>query len=176
MTDIQQVVSSAGSADRRFHAYPARDRELLAQWGPPPDERLAFGAAATVLSFRTNSHVVEDLIDWHASTDDPIYRLAFSPPDMLSAADVPRFVGLLSASDSRAVPQNTRPSVAASLVDKDELLARLLIASWMPATARTLHADVPPQLLAEELITFWAAKQAAAGCVATGPTSSGDAR
>ena len=39
-------------------------------------------AVATVLPFRTNSYVVEHLIDWDAAPDDPIYRLVFPQPDM----------------------------------------------------------------------------------------------
>lgn len=39
----------------------------------------------------------------------------------------------------------------------DDLLATLLIRSWMIATGRTLRDDVPPQeLSAAELIDFWA--------------------
>jgi KamA family protein len=98
VTDIQQVVPSAQSAGRRFHAYTARHLDTLVQRaGLPPDERLAVRAVATVLPFRTNSYVVEDLIDWDAAPDDPIYRLVFPQPDMLPAADIRRLVGLLSA-------------------------------------------------------------------------------
>jgi hypothetical protein len=40
---------------------------------------------------------------------------------------------------------------------EDNLLARLLIISWMLATGRTLRTGIPPQLLStEELISFWA--------------------
>jgi len=39
----------------------------------------------------------------------------------------------------------------------NDLLATLLIRSWMVATGRTLRAGVPPdELSAEELIDFWA--------------------
>lgn len=39
----------------------------------------------------------------------------------------------------------------------DDLLAKLLVHSWMVATGRTLRADVPPRKLsAAELIDFWA--------------------
>jgi hypothetical protein len=39
----------------------------------------------------------------------------------------------------------------------DDLLASLLIRSWIIATGRTLRTDVPPQELSvEELIEFWA--------------------
>jgi L-lysine 2,3-aminomutase len=68
---------------------------LTARAGLAPDERLAVRAVATVLPFRTNSYVIENLIDWDAAPDDPIYRLVFPQPDMLPAADVRRLVHLI---------------------------------------------------------------------------------
>jgi KamA family protein len=58
-------------------------------------DRLAIRAVATVLPFRTNSYVVEELIDWDAAPDDPIYRLVFPQPDMLPRADVDQMADLL---------------------------------------------------------------------------------
>ena len=52
-------------------------------------------AVATVLPFRTNSYVVEHLIDWDAAPDDPIYRLVFPQPDMLPEADVRRLADMI---------------------------------------------------------------------------------
>ena len=87
VTDIQQVVPSARSAGRGFRAYSAKHLDTLVQRaGLPPEERLAVRAVATVLPFRTNSYVVEHLIDWDAAPDDPIYRLVFPQPDMLPEA------------------------------------------------------------------------------------------
>lgn len=54
-------------------------------------------AVATVLPFRTNAYVVDELIDWSAAPDDPIYRLVFPQKDMLPAADVARLADLLKA-------------------------------------------------------------------------------
>jgi L-lysine 2,3-aminomutase len=68
---------------------------LVARAGLPPADRLAVQAVATVLPFRTNSYVVENLIDWDAAPDDPIYRLVFPQPDMLPEADVQRLAGLI---------------------------------------------------------------------------------
>ena len=101
MTDIQQVIPSArpkeGRAGRGFHAYSAKHLDMLAtRAGLTPDERLAVRAVATVLPFRTNSYVVENLIDWDAAPDDPIYRLVFPQPDMLPAADVRRLADMIS--------------------------------------------------------------------------------
>ena len=59
VTDIQQVVPSARSAGRGFHAYSAKHLDMLtARAGLTPDERLAVRAVATVLPFRTNSYVI----------------------------------------------------------------------------------------------------------------------
>jgi hypothetical protein len=53
-----------------------------------------------------------------------------------------------------SVSQHESPGVPDS---DDDLLATLLIRSWMVATGRTLRDDVPPpELSAEELIDFWA--------------------
>jgi L-lysine 2,3-aminomutase len=89
VTDIQQFIPPTRSAGRGFRAYTAKHLDMLARRaGLPAGERLAVQAVATVLPFRTNSYVVENLIDWDAAPDDPIYRLVFPQPDMLPAADV----------------------------------------------------------------------------------------
>jgi L-lysine 2,3-aminomutase len=97
LTDIQQVVPAPREAAGRFRAYGPRHLDTLARRAGLDDAgRLAIRAVATVLPFRTNSYVVEDLIDWDAAPDDPIYRLVFPQPDMLPSADVDRMAGLLS--------------------------------------------------------------------------------
>jgi KamA family protein len=96
VTDTQQFAPSARSAGRGFHAYSAKHLDMLtARAGLAPDERLAVRAVATVLPFRTNSYVVDHLIDWDAAPDDPIYRLVFPQPDMLPATDVRRLAHLI---------------------------------------------------------------------------------
>ncbi|ACY96447.1 MULTISPECIES: KamA family radical SAM protein [Thermomonospora] len=84
------------STGRKFRAYTAKHLdELTARAGLSADQRLAIRAVATVLPFRTNSYVVEELIDWSAAPDDPIYRLVFPQEDMLPADDVAHIAGLL---------------------------------------------------------------------------------
>ena len=94
MTDIQQ---------ERFRAYGARHLdELTRRAGLGDAERLAVRAVATVLPFRVNSYVLEELIDWDVAPDDPIYRLVFPQPDMLPSPDVDRIADLLARGASRA--------------------------------------------------------------------------
>ena len=100
MTDMQQVVPAAQETAGRFRAFGARHlEELLNRAGLSESERLAVRAVATVLPFRTNSYVLDELIDWSAIPDDPIYRLVFPQPDMLPHQDVER-IGALISSDA----------------------------------------------------------------------------
>ncbi len=97
MTGIQQTVPDSPLAGRRFRAYTAKHLDALTlRAGFDAGQRLAVQAVATVLPFRTNAYVVEQLIDWDAAPDDPIYRLVFPQADMLPQADVRRISGLLA--------------------------------------------------------------------------------
>ena len=88
MTGIRQIVP-VPDGGRRFRAYTAKHLDALtARAGLGEAERLAVRAVGTVLPFRANAYVVEELIDWAAAPDDPIYRLVFPQADMLPAADV----------------------------------------------------------------------------------------
>jgi L-lysine 2,3-aminomutase len=98
VTTVEQIIQGVPSPGRRFRAYSAKHLdELASRAGLTASERLAVRAVATVLPFRTNAYVVEDLIDWDAAPDDPIYRLVFPQPDMLPEADVQRIASLLSS-------------------------------------------------------------------------------
>ena len=98
MTEIQQVVPEQRETGRRFRAFSAKHLDTLTERaGLGESERLAVRAVATVLPFRTNSYVVEELIDWAKAPDDPIYRLVFPQPDMLPADDVRELSGLIAS-------------------------------------------------------------------------------
>ncbi len=97
MTGIQHTVPDSPLAGRRFRAYTAKHLDALtARAGLDAGQRLAAQAVATVLPFRTNAYVLDELIDWTAAPDDPIYRLVFPQADMLPAADVSAIAGLLA--------------------------------------------------------------------------------
>src|ERR1700749_3444584 len=94
MTSVQQIIPvqpGPPAGGRRFRAYTAKHRDTLTERaGLPAETRLAVRAVATVLPFRTNTYVTEQLIDWATAPDDPIYRLVFPPPDKLPGGDVDR--------------------------------------------------------------------------------------
>jgi len=84
-------------AGRRFRAFTAKHLDALVQRaGLSVTERMAIKAVGMVLPFRTNSYVVDSLIDWDAAPDDPIFRLVFPQAAMLPAADVNRIACLLT--------------------------------------------------------------------------------
>jgi len=93
---------TAPEETERFRAYTtAHLDELTARGGLDEVERLETRAVATVLPFRVNAYVVEELIDWSNVPDDPIFRLTFPRPDMLPQQDVSRMVALLERGASR---------------------------------------------------------------------------
>ncbi|GAA3931592.1 KamA family radical SAM protein [Actinomadura viridis] len=96
MTLVNDAAPPVRSTGRKFRAFTAKHLdELTARAGLGPDERLATRAVATVLPFRTNAYVIDELIDWSAAPDDPIYRLVFPMADMLPAEDVAHLSDLL---------------------------------------------------------------------------------
>jgi KamA family protein len=89
-----------------YQAFTAKHLdELTARAGLPESERLAVRAVATVLPFRTNSYVTDQLIDWSSAPEDPIYRLVFPQPDMLPEQDLSRLTRLLRDDSPNAAIQ-----------------------------------------------------------------------
>ncbi|MFF5249724.1 KamA family radical SAM protein [Streptosporangium sp. NPDC000095] len=103
-------------AKRGFRAYTVKHLDdLLRRGGLGDAERLRIRAVATVLPFRTNAYVVDQLIDWSAIPEDPIYRLVFPQEDMLPEADVTTLAGLLEAGAGNAEIQAAANRVRAGL-------------------------------------------------------------
>jgi KamA family protein len=95
VTSIDTTPATPADTDR-FRAYTtAHLDELMWRGGLDEVERLETRAVATVLPFRVNTYVVDELIDWSNVPDDPIYRLTFPRPDMLPREDVARMATLL---------------------------------------------------------------------------------
>ncbi|WP_207945438.1 lysine 2,3-aminomutase [Actinomadura sp. 7K534] len=96
MTLVNDAAPAVRSTGRKFRAFTAKHLdELTARAGLSSAQRLATRAVATVLPFRTNAYVIEELIDWSAAPDDPIYRLVFPQEDMLPPEDVAHLSDLL---------------------------------------------------------------------------------
>lgn len=82
-------------ATRKFRVYTHRNMHEIPQiQGLEEPERVAMQAVAAVLPFRVNDYVVEELIDWDNTPDDPMFQLTFPQPGMLSSEDFSRMTEL----------------------------------------------------------------------------------
>ena len=97
-------------AARPFRVFTRRDLEQIPQLrGFGNDELLAMRAVASVLPFRVNEYVLDELIDWDRVPDDPIFQLTFPQPGMLPQEDLGRVIDLLrSGADDAAVQLEAR--------------------------------------------------------------------
>jgi len=68
---------------------------ILEPRGIRGETRLDMRAVAHVLPFRTNSYIIDELIDWGRAPDDPIFQLTFPQPGMLSRSDLDRMRKIL---------------------------------------------------------------------------------
>jgi KamA family protein len=135
------------SAGRKFRAFTVKHLdELTARAGLSPDQRLAIRAVATVLPFRTNSYVVDELIDWSAVPDDPIYRLVFPQEDMLPPEDVARISDLLRREAPKAeidaVAHDVRMKLNPHPAGQLQLNVPRLHSEQMPGVQHKYHETV----------------------------------
>ena len=80
----------------RFKVYNERHLDQIPQLQRLSDEqRFNMHVVASVLPFRINPYVIENLIDWDNIPDDPMFQLTFPQPGMLMAEDFERMAGLL---------------------------------------------------------------------------------
>ena len=94
-------------ANHRYQPYVVSCMDAIPQLGRLSDSRrLAMRALAHVLPFRTNSYVIDELIDWDDIPGDPIFQLTFPQPGMLEPADLARVTALVRAG---APAQQIRP-------------------------------------------------------------------
>lgn len=86
----------------RYHAVNRANVRLTPQWQRlSPELREAIEVVSLVLPFRTNHYVMDELIDWEAVPDDPMYQLTFSQPGMLAPEDYAVMARLVRAGASR---------------------------------------------------------------------------
>ncbi len=70
---------------RKMKFYGIRDLDSIPQiQNLSEDQRFAIKVVSTVMPFRVNNYVIEELIDWNNIPDDPIFQLTFMQKDMLN--------------------------------------------------------------------------------------------
>jgi len=87
---------------QRFKVYTERHIDQIAQIQRLPEEqRFAMHVVASVLPFRVNQYVIDELIDWTNIPEDPIFQLTFPQPGMLEPADFDLMAETLKTTDDK---------------------------------------------------------------------------
>ncbi|MCH6573639.1 MAG: lysine 2,3-aminomutase, partial [Bacteroidetes bacterium] len=83
-------------SQRKMKFYGIRDLDSIPQiQNLPEDQRFQIKVVSTVLPFRVNNYVIEELIDWNNIPDDPIFQLTFMQKDMLNDDQFDRVANIL---------------------------------------------------------------------------------
>lgn len=81
---------------RKMKFYGIRDLDSIPQiQNLPEDQRFAIKVVSTVMPFRVNNYVIEELIDWNNIPDDPIFQLTFMQKNMLNDDQFGRVANIL---------------------------------------------------------------------------------
>lgn len=96
-------IKPADFQPRKFRVYQHRQIDKIEALKRVPDE-LCFEmkVVASVLPFRVNDYVFNELIDWDKVPNDPVFQLTFPQRDMLSPEAFERMATLLKANPSSA--------------------------------------------------------------------------
>lgn len=106
---IQEGRPDWGAAARRYQVYTERHLERIPQLQRlSPETREAMAVVASVLPFRVNEYVIDELIDWERVPDDPIFQLTFPQPGMLAPAEFARMRDALRSGDRERVRAEAR--------------------------------------------------------------------
>lgn len=86
----------------RFKVYSTGNMDQIPQLaGLDPEQRLQMKAVASVLPFKVNQYVIDELIRWEDVPHDPIFQLTFPQPGMLGDDDIAVMSQLIERDASR---------------------------------------------------------------------------
>lgn len=96
----------------QFRVYTSRHLDEIPQLKNLPEEqRFAMRVVASVLPFRVNRYVIENLINWNDVPEDPVFQLTFPQPGMLSPDNFEQVARLLK----RDSPKNEMATTIANI-------------------------------------------------------------
>jgi hypothetical protein len=94
----------------KYQAYTLRSWHLMPQYERISESlRREIELTASVLPFKTNNYVVNELIDWTNFEDDPIFNLNFPRKEMLQ----PHHYAMLEKADEEQWDSTTKKRVGA---------------------------------------------------------------
>lgn len=100
----------------RFQVYTAQQLEQIEQLTRlSAEQRFEMQVVASVLPFRVNQYVIDELIDWDNVPNDPLYQLTFPQRDMLAPEAFTRMADLIRSGAERAQIQQLARELQAGL-------------------------------------------------------------
>ncbi|MEM7466919.1 MAG: lysine 2,3-aminomutase [Pseudomonadota bacterium] len=97
------VGETAISEPRKFKAFTERNFDQISQLGGLSEEaKFEMKVVASVLPFRVNAYVLDELIDWSNIPNDPIFQLTFPQRGMLPDAAFSKMADCLRADPTAA--------------------------------------------------------------------------
>ena len=101
---------------RKYRAFTRKDIDSIPQLKHlGPAELTAIKAVSWVLPFRVNSYVIDELIDWQAVPEDPIYQLTFPQAGMLEREEMQSLIRLVETGASERQIQETARKIQLAL-------------------------------------------------------------
>jgi len=83
-TSVQQPSGSSNNSAQKYKAYTLRNfRDIPQMERLPEEDKFAIEVVGSVLPFKANNYVVDELIDWNNAPDDPIFILTFPVKELL---------------------------------------------------------------------------------------------
>lgn len=106
------MTSDRAHLSPRFRAFgPKQIDRIEPLQALPRETRLDIEAVSSVLPFRVNEYVLEELIDWDRVPDDPIFQLTFPQEGMLEPRALRRMRDLLHRDAPRSKIQEVARSI-----------------------------------------------------------------
>jgi KamA family protein len=117
MHTIRQHIRPVEAAFReRFKVYTQRNFHEIPQLASlPKAQRFGIEVVASVLPFRVNRYVLDELIDWEDVPNDPIFQLTFPQREMLSSDAYDRMADLLGRRAGTAERETLAREIRATL-------------------------------------------------------------
>jgi KamA family protein len=111
-----EAVSSDAFEPRAFEVYTERHLDRIKPLERLPEaQRFEMQVVASVLPFRVNQYVIDELIDWDNIPNDPIFQLTFPQKGMLNEADFERMAALHRAGAEKKEIQALANEIRAGL-------------------------------------------------------------
>lgn len=114
--DLQYRSTSTEIPIKSYKSYSLRNFRMIPQMALlSEEEKFAIEVVGTVLPFKVNNYVIDELIDWENAPDDPMFILTFPTRDLLREEHFNRMADLIRSGAGRAEVQRVANEIRMQL-------------------------------------------------------------